>query len=325
LWSFDVETRTSQRVSSGLEQYTALAAAADGRRLAASVVNSRVNLWSVPVTTRVVEDKEVEAFPLPTMRAQAPRFGGASLFYLSSRDGADGLWSYRDGQALEIWKGSEGALQSPAAVSADGSSVAFALRRDGRRQMHVIAADGTRLHPLSIDVDVRGTASWSPDGKWIVAAGSDRDGAGLFKLPVDGGSPVRIATGPFLDPVWSPRGDLIVYGGTQVFTLMPLLAIHPDGTPAKLPEINLQRDGERARFLPDGTGLVYMLGPTTAEQDFWLLDLGTMRSRRLTRLSNRAAMRTFDITSDGSRIVFDRLRENSYILLIDLATTQARP
>ena len=131
--------------------------------------------------------------------------------------------------------------------------------------MHVIAADGTRLHPLSSDVDVRGTASWSPDGKWIVAAGSDRDGAGLFKLPADGGSPVRIATGPFQDPVWSPRGDLIVYGGTQVFTVMPLLAVHPDGTPAKLPEINVQRDGERARFLPDGSGLIYMLG----QHDGW--------------------------------------------------------
>ena len=247
-------------------------------------MNAQVNLWSVPITSGIVEEKDVEAFPLPTMRAQAPRFGGGSLFYLSSRDGADGLWSYRDGQALEIWKGSEGALQSPPAVSADGSSVAFALRRDGKLQMHVIAADGTRLHPLSSDVDVRGTASWSPDGQWIVAAGSDRDGAGLFKLPVDGGSPVRIATGPFLDPVWSPRGDLIVYGGTQVFTLMPLLAVHPDGTPAKLPEINVQRDGERARFLPDGTGLVYMLGSTMAGQDFWLLDLSTMRSRRLTRL-----------------------------------------
>ncbi len=318
LWTFDVETRTSQRVSSGLEQYTALAMAADGRRLAASVVNSRVNLWSLPITNRVIEEKEVEAFPLPTLRAQAPRYGGASLFYLSSRDGADGLWSYRDGQALEIWKGSEGALQSPAAVSADGSSVAFALRRNGKRRMHVIAADGTGLRPLSSDVDVRGAASWSPDGKWIVAAGTDRDGAGLFKFPADGGSPVRIATGPFLDPVWSPRGDLIVYGGTQVFTVMPLLAIHPDGTPAKLPEINLQRDGERARFLPDGSGLIYMLGSTTAGQDFWLLDIGTMRSRRLSRLSNPAAMRTFDITPDGSRIVFDRLRENSYIQLIDL-------
>ncbi len=319
LWAFDLETRTSQRVSAGLEQYTALAATADGRRLAASVVNSQVNLWSVPISSRVVEEKDVTAFPLPTVRAQAPRFGGGSLFYLSSRDGADGLWSYRDGQALEIWKGSEGALQSAPAVSADGNRVAFALRRNGKHQMHVIAVDGTQLRPLSSDVDVRGTASWSPDGKWIVAAGSDHDGAGLFKLPADGGSPVRMATGPFQDPVWSPRGDLIVYGGTQVFTVMPLLAVHQDGTPAKLPEINVQRDGERARFLPDGTGLVYMLGTTTAGQDFWLLDLGTMRSRRLTRLSNPAAMRTFDITPDGHRIVFDRLRENSDILLIDRA------
>jgi Tol biopolymer transport system component len=324
LWAFDVEARTSHRVSLGLEQYTALAATADGRRLAASVVNARVNLWSVPITSRIMEEKDVAAFPLPTARAQAPRFGGGSLFYLSSRDGADGLWSYRDGQALEIWKGSEGALQSAPAVSADGSSVAFGLRRDGKRQVHVIAADGTRIHSLSSEVDVRGTASWSPDGKWIVAAGSDHDGAGLFKLPADGGSPVRIATGSFQDPVWSPRGDVIVYGGTQVFTVMPLLAVHPDGTPAKLPEINVQRDGERVRFLPDGTGLVYMLGNTTAGQDFWLLDLGTMRSRRLTQLSNLAAMRTFDITSDGRRILFDRLRENSDILLIDLPTTEAR-
>jgi Tol biopolymer transport system component len=191
--------------------------------------------------------------------------------------------------------------------------------------MHVVASDGTRLHPLSSDVDVRGTASWSPDGKWIVSAGNDRDGAGLFKLPADGGSPVRIAKGPFLDPVWSPRGDLIVYCGTQVFSLTPLLAVHPDGTPAKLPDIKVQRDGERVRFLHDGTGLVYMLGNTLAEQDFWLLDLTTMGSRRLTRLSNSSVMRTFDITPEGDRLVFDRLRENSNILLIDLAADRARP
>ncbi len=325
LWAFDVKTRTSHRVSLGLEQYTALAASADGRRLAASVVNAQVNLWSVPITGGIVDEQKVEAFPLPTTRAQAPRFGGGSLFYLSSRDGADGLWSYRDGQALEIWKGSEGALQSPPAIAADGSSVAFALKRGGKHQIYVIAGDGTGLHPLSSDIDVRGTACWSPDGKWIVAGGSDRYGAGLFKIPADGGSPVRIAKGAFLDPVWSPRGDLIVYGGTQLFTLMPLLGVHPDGTPVKLPEINLQREGERARFLPDGTGLVYMLGSTTAGQDFWLLDLSTMRSRRLTQLSNPAAMRTFDITRDGSRIVFDRRRENSDILLIDLAAKQGRP
>jgi serine/threonine protein kinase len=324
LWAFDGKTRTTDRVSSGLEQYRALAATADGRRLAASVVNVQVNLWSVPIASRLVEERDVEAFQLPTSRSQAPRFGGETLFYLSSRDGADGLWSYRDGKALEIWKGSAGALQSPAAVSADGNGVAFAVTREGKQQMQVMTPDGTRLRPLSSDVDVRGTASWSPDGKWIVVAGSDRDGPGIFKLPVDGGSPIRIATGRYLDPVWSPRGDLIVYSGPQVFTLAPLLAVHPDGTPAKLPEIKVQREGERARFLPDGAGLVYMLGNTLAEQDFWLLDLGTMRSRQLTRLSSSAVMRTFDISPDGSRIVFDRLTEDSDILLIDLATDQDR-
>ena len=163
-----------------------------------------------------------------------------------------------------------------------------------------------------------------PTANGLSRLASDRDGAGLFKLPADGGSPVRIATGPFLDPVWSPRGDLIVYGGTQVFTLMPLLAMHPDGTPAKLPEINLQREASVRGSCQMAQGLVYMLGNTTAGQDFWLLDLSTMRSRRLTQLSNPAAMRTFDVTSDGSRIVFDRLRENSDILLIDLAAKQAR-
>jgi serine/threonine protein kinase len=324
LWAFDLRTRTTDRVSSGLEQYRALASTTDGRRLAASVVNPQVNLWSVPITNHLVEERDVKPFQLPTTRSQAPRFGGETLFYLSSRDGADGVWSYRDGKALEIWKGSEGALQTPAAVSADGSGVAFALRRDGKQQMHVTSADGTPVRPLSSDVDVRGTASWSPDGKWIVVAGSDREGLGLFKLPVDGGSPIRIATGPYLDPVWSPRGDLIVYSGPQLFTLAPLLAVHPDGTPAKLPEIKVQREGERARFLPDGTSLVYMLGDTLAEQDFWLLDLSTMRSRRLTRLSSSAVMRTFDITRDGSRIVFDRSTEDSEIFLIDLATDQGR-
>lgn len=320
LWAIDIRSRKVYRVSSGVEEYTAVTATADGRHLAASIVNPRAGLWSIPIAQDTVKEQNVEAYQLPTARAWAPRFAAGTLFYLSSRDGADGLWRYRDGQALEIWKGSQGALSAPAAVSADGQSVAFPLRRNGKQQMHVMATDGTQLRPLTGAVDVRGAASWSPDGKWIVAAGSDATGPGLFKLPVDGGPPARIATGPFLDPVWSPRGDLIVYCGTQVFTSAPLQGVRPDGTPVKLPKIDVPREGERARFLPDGTGLVYMLGDTLAGQDFWLLDLGTMRSRRLTQFSSPAVMRTFDVTPDGKRIVFDRLQENSEIVLIDLAS-----
>ena len=128
---------------------------------------------------------------------------------------------------------------------------------------------------------------------------------------------MRLAAGSALDPVWSPDGRLIVYAGTNVRTFAPLLAVRPDGTSVRLPEISVRRQGARARFLPAGNGLIYMQG-LLVSQDFWLLDLNSMRSRRLTRLANRAVMRTFDITPDGKQIVFDRLRENSDVVLIDL-------
>jgi hypothetical protein len=112
-------------------------------------------------------------------------------------------------------------------------------------------------------------------------------------------------------------GSLIVYAGTNVRTFAPLLAVRPDGTSVKLPEIILRRLGERVRFLPDGKSLIYM-GGLLVSQDFRLLDLASMKSRLLTRLQNSAAMRTFDVTPDGKQIVFDRLRENSQVIMIDL-------
>ena len=106
---------------------------------------------------------------------------------------------------------------------------------------------------------------------------------------------------------------IIVYRATRAINI----AVRPDGTSAKLPEISLRRLGERVRFSPDGKSLIYMQG-LLASQDFWLLDLATMKSRPLTRLQNLATMRTFDVTSDGKQIVFDRLRENSQVVMIDL-------
>ena len=180
-----------------------------------------------------------------------------------------------------------------------------------------MSADGSELQSLADKLDVQGSMGWSPDGSWIVIGGNDGSGAGLFKIPVAGGSPVRIVMGPAANPVWSPRGDLIVYSGQIVGQWSPMLAVTPDGAPVTLPEIRVLIQGERFRFMPDGARLVYMVGPYEA-QDFWLLDLKTLKSRPLTRLENRAAMRTFDVTPDGKQIVFDRLRTNSDIVLIDL-------
>ncbi|MGB8903050.1 MAG: hypothetical protein WCC88_04660, partial [Candidatus Sulfotelmatobacter sp.] len=202
-------------------------------------------------------------------------------------------------------------------VSPDGGRVAIVLRRNGKRQLHVLSSDGAELQPIAEGIVAQGSSCWSPDGRWIVTGGSDATGPGLFKIPLEGGSPVRLVAGQALNPVWSPDGSLIVYAGTNVSTFAPLLAVRPDGTSVELPHISLRRLGEHVRFSPDGKSLIYMQG-LLASQDFWLLDLASMKSHPLTRLQNRAAMRTFDVTSDGKQIVFDRLRENSQVVMIDL-------
>jgi Tol biopolymer transport system component len=318
LWALNVETKRSRRVTIGLEQYVSVSASADRSRLVATVQDPRGTVWSVPILDHPATESEAELYAgLQTIHALAPRFGGDSLFFLSSRGSGEGLWRFRDGTVTEIWKGSETALLEPAAVAPDGESVVLLLRRDEGWHLHLLSADGAELQVLSRSVDARGAAAWSPDGRWIVVGGSEAGVHGLFKIPIDGGAPERIVDGEALNPVWSPDGSMIVYAGPQVEAVTPLLAVREDGTPVELPNIGVLRHGERARFLPDGSGLVYMSG-SQPSQDFWLLDLATMESRRLTRLDQGAAMRSFDITPDGKRIVFDRLRENSDIVLIEL-------
>jgi len=285
----------------------------------ATVQDPRAALWSVPILDRIATELDAEPFDeLDTHRALAPRFGGSTLFYLSSRGSGDGLWRYREGKAAEIWRGSETALLEPAAVAPDGSAVALVLRRGDGWRLNVLSADGAELRVLSEELDARGAAAWSPDGRFIVSGGTVAGVPGLFKLSVDNGALERLADDEALNPVWSPDGNLIVYGGTQVNAVSRLLGVRPDGEAVALPEIAVFQSGERMRFLPDGSGLVYMQG-SGPSQDFWLLELPEMKSRQLTRLDAATTMRTFDVTPDGGRIVFDRLSEESDIVLIELA------
>jgi Tol biopolymer transport system component len=220
---------------------------------------------------------------------------------------------------VEVWKATDGALEQPAAVSPAGDRVALVVRAQGRRHLTVVSADGAIRRSLSNAIDVRGSPAWSPDARWIATGGTDSEGPGLFIVPVDGGAPRRLVKGPAFDPVWSPVGRLMVYAGAQAADA-PLLAVDPEDTSRRIdfPAIRVPfGGGGRARFLPDGKGLVVLQG-AVGVQDFWLLDLSTLKMRPLTRLSNPATIFAFDIAPDGGHIVFDRIRENSDIRLIDL-------
>jgi len=316
LYALDVKTRKSTRIGVGVDQYRSIAASADGRRLVATVANPRSALWSIPIGDRVATENDAKQIALPTTRALAPRIHGDTVLYLAPHAGAGlGLWRLAHGQSEEIWNGAETPLDEPAAIAYDGKKIAVAVRGGGHIRLAIIdSTNGSRT--IADSLDVRGTATWSPDGKWIAAGGQDSRGPGLFKVPLDGGPVVRLTKDAAFNPVWSPDGHLIVYGGAAVGVYQALHAVTPDGTPVSLPQINVKLDGERYRFTPDGKQLVYMQG-FLRHLDFVALDLATKTERRLTQLQGIAAMRTFDISADGKRIIFDRQFDNSDIVLIE--------
>ncbi|MBZ5678124.1 MAG: hypothetical protein LAP61_28090 [Acidobacteriia bacterium] len=257
LWALDTERKVTRRISSGLEVYTSVDVSGDGRCLVVTVSNPTANLWSIPILDRPADEKDVKSVSLPSVRAYAPRYRGTSLFYLSSRGGGDGLWRYENGQATEIWRGADGALFEPPAVSFDGRRVAVILRKQGKRTLNLLSADGGDVRPLGTAIEVTSAASWSPDGNWIVAAGNDGKGPGLFKIPVDSGDPARLTSGAASNPLWAPDGSVIVYTGPVVSATGPLLMIRPDGTPLDAPGIRVRVNTEHYRFVPGRSELVY--------------------------------------------------------------------
>jgi Tol biopolymer transport system component len=183
----------------------------------------------------------------------------------------------------------------------------------------VSTVDGTNAQTLAPPFESQGavgqsTTDWSENDQWLIMGGSDERGPGLFKLSVDGQSVVRLSDGPATNPVRSPDGGLILYTGPFVAGRAPLQGMRRDGTPVRLPTMTVRQGAYR--FLPDGSGVVYL--PDLQSRDFWLLDLASGSRRQLTRFTDRRRLETFDITPDGRRIVFDRQDENWDVVLIDL-------
>ena len=316
LHALDLRRRVTHRLTFGLEEYLSIAASADGHRLVATVANPSRSLWTVPISERVADESAATRLAVPFVRADRPRFGPDYLLLVSAKGGADGLWRWREGELTELWKAREGRVVAAPAVSPDGQWVCLNVYTRGRTRLHVMAADGTGVRTLAETLDARTTPSWSPDGKWIAVAAVEGKKVPLFKVPVDGGLPVRLAEGVTRCPVWSPDGALIVYSESVRGAFDSLRAVKSDGVPVPLPDVLVLWSGDRYRFLPGGKQLVVMQGPFR-RQDFQLLDIATGRMRPLTQLKPGYDITSFDISRDGRQIAFDRVRENADIVLID--------
>lgn len=319
LYSIDVERRRPHRISGGIaEQYLSVAmTTGNPRRMVVTLALPSVTSWSVPLSARLQTDAAVTPVAIENTRVMSPRFTPDGLLFLSSRGGADGVWKQEGATARQLWSGGEGSVVAPPAVSADGRSIALSVRTRGRTSLYLIDAEGTGARTIAETLDVRGAATWSPDGRWLVVAASQDERTRLFKVPVAGGAPIVLVATPSYHPLWSPDGRLIIYSEPSHGGFLGLKAVTPDGEARAMPEIQVPYSGTPYRFTPDAKALIHLSG--SRERNFLRVDLATGERRQLTDLTSNALIQTFDISPDGASIVFDRRRENADIVVMDLA------
>lgn len=97
---------------------------------------------------------------------------------------------------------------------------------NGGAQIAMINADGSGFRKITSGANNNGFAAYSPDGKRIVYRTMGPDGDGLRIMNLENKSVTTITNGYDNFPVWSPRGDLIVFmrkvqGDFDIFTVRP--------------------------------------------------------------------------------------------------------
>jgi Tol biopolymer transport system component len=317
LYSVDVERRIPHRLTSGPDKYTSLAASADGRRLVVTVASPKTTLWRLRIADSPAGVLAAARISLTSSTGFSPRLGPNYLLYVSATGTSEGIWKLADGTSSELWSGPDAHVFGGPAIGPDGRFIAFSVRQHARALLYVMQADGTNARVVTDSLDLQGAPAWAPDGQSILSAASDHGVPHLFRVPIDGRSPVPFVQEYSVDPAWAPDGQFVVYSGPDIGTTFSVKAVTAAAAAHPLPALTLTRGARHMTFLPGGRALVFLRGEIQ-HKNLWLIDLETGAERQLTNLTPDFDIRDFDISPDGREVVLERVQEHSDVMLLDL-------
>lgn len=315
LFTFDVDARTSRRLSFGVEQYGSLAASEDRKRIVATVEHATPSLWRVNLGNGVREDSQAARIDVPTVGALSPRLARDTLLYVSAKADGHALSKLVDGIATELWSAPGTRIVGGPAIARDGARAAFVTEHRGGTQLMVVSTMGV-AEPFAVQLDFRGGPTWSIDGKSLIVSAMREGTPRLARIELSSKAMTWMSEHYAVNPLWSPDGSFLIYQDADAGPDFVLKAMSADGQPYPLPDIKLPRGARRVVFSPEERALIVLQGEMR-HNNFWYIDLDSGERRQLTQFGRDFTIRDFDVSPDGSHIVFDRRQENSDLALIE--------
>lgn len=318
LYSMDVDHRIPHRLTTGLDRYTSLAASGDGRRLVVTLSSPETSLWRLRLDAAQLAASKPDPIILTTSSGYRPRLGPDCLFYVSANAASESIWKLYDGASTELWRGLGISIIGGPAISADGRSLAFSVRQNGRSLLYVMQADGTDPRVVSDSLDLQGDPAWAPDGKSLLTAAADHGAPRLFRVELGGGSPALFTSESALDPAWALDGSFVLFSGPDIGATFSVQAAAPNGSSHTLPPLTLTRGARHLAFLPGKPDLIVLRGEIQ-HKNLWSIDLATGAEYQMTDLPPDFNVRDFDLSPDGREAVLERVQDRSEVVLVKLA------
>jgi Tol biopolymer transport system component len=302
------------KISNDLSQYASLSLTADGK--------SFVTAQELPAATIYVGDSpsmlndkiEWKLTPVSTEQATGYSLSWTAAGQLLQRDaafhifmtGADG------GNRVRLLENSDVVFDPNACGPGDTVVVGRVTENNAPNlwRLNIITGE---LKQLTFGKDEE-KGSCTPDGKWVVYNGPSNDGVGhIFKISIDGGTPVELARGTRFDPPVSPDGQLIAYGRTdgQGASAKSKIVVErlEDGVIVK--EIEAPANFHHLGWTPDSHALTYARNTTGSVQNLYMQPLTGVAPLQLTHFDSEPGLvLAYAWSRDAKKIAITRGRYN---------------
>ncbi len=313
-WQLSYPGGELHRITADFNSYRGVSLAAGSGTLVSTRIDQDISIW-------IVSDGDASA---PKQITFGKDEGGAGIawspddkiVYSSSEGGKREIWTTdADGSNQKQLTFESGLRNYGISVSSDGRYVVFDSVRAGSSNVWRINIDGSNLKQLTSGAGELNPFC-SPDGQWVFYSASDSDNKTTrWKVPIDGGDPVRV-TGPYWNILGiSPDQKLIAYGATEKSGGKKIGIVSSEGgQPVQILDLSPTTMPRRMQWAPDGRAITY-IDTRRSVSNIWSRPLDGSPPKPLTDFKTDA-ISTFAWSHDGKRLACVRGHGTNDIVLI---------
>jgi Tol biopolymer transport system component/tRNA A-37 threonylcarbamoyl transferase component Bud32 len=322
LWVLPVGGGAARRLTlNKWGRFQDLSSSADGRRLVATMQSTEREVWKAPLGSDPVANGKAavrlvdnSGNPMWIHRAAARPL----LLFNAVFAGPRNLWTLAlDSSApprqLTQFQSSS---VTHAALSPDGSRIAYASMETGNSEIWTMNADGSNPFQVTHDPAADYWPAWTADGKWLAFGSARTSPQQLWKVPSTGGTAVQLTKEGGTRGDWSPADDRIVYSAESPGGGALKVAAFDGNVLLRIPYADAA--GALPVWSPDGRRFSAIHREGRELDSVWIFDALTGEGRKAVQFPAGFGLIFRAVwTPDGASIIVNRSENTSHIVLLE--------